>query len=56
MSGYDAVERGVPLRVPGAWYKFLVAMSRVLPDPVGQAIMRMQEKRMVAQARANAAS
>jgi hypothetical protein len=46
----------VPLRVPGAWYKFLVALSRVLPDPVGQAIMRMQEKRMVAKAKANAAS
>jgi short-subunit dehydrogenase len=56
VSGYDAVERGVPLRVPGAWYKFLVALSRVLPDPVGQAIMRMQEKRMVAKAKANAAS
>lgn len=52
VSGYDAVERGVPLRVPGAWYKFLVAVSRVLPDPVGQAIMRMQEKRMVAKAQA----
>ncbi|WP_375550131.1 SDR family oxidoreductase [Oceanicaulis alexandrii] len=56
VSGYDAVERGVPLRVPGAWYKFLVAVSRVLPDPVGQAIMRLQEKRMVAKAQANAAS
>ncbi|WP_440958123.1 SDR family NAD(P)-dependent oxidoreductase [Oceanicaulis sp. LC35] len=56
VSGYDAVERGVPLRVPGAWYKFLVAVSRILPDPVGQAIMRMQEKRMVAQAQSNAAS
>lgn len=56
VSGYDAVERGVPLRVPGAWYKFLVALSRVLPDPVGQAIMRLQEKRMVAKAQANAAS
>ena len=52
VTGYDAVERGVPLRVPGAWYKFLVAVSRVLPDPVGQAIMRMQEKRMVAKAQA----
>lgn len=52
VTGYDAVERGVPLRVPGAWYKFLVAFSRVLPDPVGQAIMRMQEKRMVAKAQA----
>lgn len=46
VAGYDAVARGVPLRVPGAWYKFLVAVARILPDPVGRAIMRMQEKRM----------
>lgn len=45
-TGYDAVERGVPLRVPGAWYKTLVALARVLPDPVGRALMRLQEKRM----------
>ena len=49
-TGYDAVERGVPLRVPGAWYKFLTAMARILPDPVGRAVMRAQEKRMSAQA------
>lgn len=47
-AGYDAVERGVVLRVPGAWYKFLTAMSKALPDPVGRALMRMQEKRMAA--------
>ena len=45
-TGYDAVTRNIPLRVPGTWYKFLVAMARVLPDPVGQALMRRQEKRM----------
>jgi len=55
VAGYDAVERGVPLRVPGAWYKFLVAMSRVLPDPVGQAIMRLQEKRLAARGHTQAA-
>lgn len=49
-AGYDAVERAVPLRVPGAWYKFLVALARVLPDPVGRAIMRVQEKRMAGRA------
>ena len=49
-TGYDAVERGVPLRVPGAWYKVLTAMARILPDPVGRAVMRAQEKRMSAQA------
>lgn len=47
-AGYDAVERGIVLRVPGTWYKFLTAMSKVLPDPVGRAIMRAQEKRMAA--------
>ena len=46
VAGVDAVERAVPLRVPGAWYKFLVALARVLPDPVGRALMRAQETRM----------
>jgi len=49
-AGYDAVERGIVLRVPGAWYKFLAGVSKVLPDPVGRAIMRAQEKRMASQA------
>ncbi len=56
ITGYDAVERGVPLRVPGAWYKFLVAVARILPDPVGRAVMRAQEKRMQSQAGAQTAS
>ncbi|TRO96354.1 SDR family oxidoreductase [Glycocaulis profundi] len=45
-SAWDAVDRGVTCRVPGAWYKFLSGLSRVLPDPVGQAMMRAQERRM----------
>lgn len=49
-AGYDAVERGIVLRVPGAWYKFLTALSKILPDPVGRAIMRAQERRMAARA------
>ncbi|MGP1275816.1 MAG: SDR family NAD(P)-dependent oxidoreductase [Caulobacterales bacterium] len=53
IAGYDAVERGIVLRVPGAWYKFLTAFSKILPDPVGRAIMRAQEKRMAAQAGAS---
>ncbi|AZU05129.1 oxidoreductase, short-chain dehydrogenase/reductase family [Glycocaulis alkaliphilus] len=52
-AGYDAVERGIVLRVPGAWYKFLTAMSKVLPDPLGRAVMRAQERRMTARAGAN---
>lgn len=55
-TGYDAVERGVPLRVPGAWYKFLVGAARVLPDPIGRGLMRAQEKRMVKQAQAETQS
>lgn len=54
-AGYDAVTRGVVTRVPGAWYKFLVGVAKVLPDPVGRALMRMQEKRMARQAGAQAA-
>lgn len=49
-AGYDAVTRGVVTRVPGAWYKFLVGVAKVLPDPVGRALMRMQENRMASRA------
>lgn len=52
-AGYDAVTRGVVTRVPGAWYKFLVGVAKVLPDPVGRALMRMQEKRMASRAQAD---
>lgn len=45
-TGYDAVERNVPLRVPGAWYKFLVGLMRVLPDPIGRALIARQDGRM----------
>lgn len=45
-AGYDAVERGVVCRVPGAFYKFFVALARILPDPVAQVLMQLQEKRM----------
>jgi short-subunit dehydrogenase len=48
-AGCDGVSRNIPLRVPGTWYKFLVAVARILPDPVGQALMRRQETRMAAQ-------
>jgi len=55
-TGYDAVERNVPLRVPGAWYKFLVGLMRVLPDPVGRFLIRRQEGRMANQAGETASS
>ncbi|MEO1040227.1 MAG: SDR family oxidoreductase [Pseudomonadota bacterium] len=50
VAGYDAAERGVVCRVPGAWYKFMVAVAKVLPDPVSRALMRGQEKRLAAKA------
>ena len=46
VAGYDAVERGVVCRVPGAFYKFLVGLARILPDPVAQFLLGLQEKRM----------
>jgi short-subunit dehydrogenase len=49
-TGYDAVQRGVVCRVPGSWYKFLVGLARILPDPVGRWVMRRQEKRMASRA------
>ena len=48
-AGYDAVERNVPLRVPGAWYKFLVGLMRVLPDPIGRALIKRQEGKVASE-------
>jgi len=45
-AGYAAAERNKPLEVPGAWYKFLCALTRILPDPVNQEIMRRQAAKM----------
>jgi len=45
-AGYWAVESNKPLEVPGSWYKFLCAVTRILPDPVNQAIMRRQAEKM----------
>ncbi len=55
-AGYDAVERNVPLRVPGAWYKFLVGLMRVLPDPIGRFLIRRQEGKMASEAGQTASS
>ncbi|MFS2316543.1 SDR family NAD(P)-dependent oxidoreductase [Maricaulis sp. D1M11] len=45
-SGYEAVMNNIPVRVTGAWNKFMVGLNRVLPDPVSEALMRAQTKRM----------
>ena len=46
VSGYDAVTRNVPVRVTGAWNKFMVGLNRVLPDPVSRFLMGLQTRRM----------
>ncbi|MEL6567897.1 MAG: SDR family oxidoreductase [Pseudomonadota bacterium] len=44
-AGIDAVERGMPVVVPGGVNKGLATLAKVLPDPIGRAIMREQSKR-----------
>lgn len=39
-AGYEAVERNKYIIVPGTWYKFLVALNKILPDSVGMALMK----------------
>ncbi len=43
-AGYDALSRNVTIRVPGAWYKVLVTLFRLMPDPVAEMFMRRQSK------------
>ncbi|MEE2526547.1 SDR family oxidoreductase [Hyphobacterium sp. HN65] len=56
VSAYDAVERNVACRVPGAWYKFMTAMMRILPDPVGEWLIAQQSRRSLQRAQARKAS
>ncbi|MEM9740593.1 MAG: SDR family oxidoreductase [Pseudomonadota bacterium] len=44
-AGLDAVERGMPVVVPGAVNKGLATLAKVLPDPLGRAVMQEQSKR-----------
>lgn len=44
-AGIEAVEQGQPVVVPGAVNKGMATLARVLPDPVGRAIMRGQSRR-----------
>lgn len=41
-AGIEAVETGAPVRVPGMQNKFLASLSRLLPEPVGRAIVQRQ--------------
>jgi len=45
VTAYDAVERNIAVRVPGAWYKFMVGAARILPDPVGEWIILQMARR-----------
>lgn len=44
-AGIDAVERGQPVVVPGAVNKGLVTLAKLLPDPLGRAVIRKQSER-----------
>lgn len=45
-AGYDAVDRNVPVRVVGTWYKFMSGLARVLPDPAMRWLIASQTRRM----------
>ncbi len=49
-TAYDAVDRNKAVCVPGAWYKFMVGLMRVLPDPIGEWLIAQQAKRAMKRA------
>lgn len=55
-TAYDAVERNKAVSVPGAWYKFMTGLMRVLPDPVGEWLIAQQARRAAARAQATQAA
>lgn len=44
-AGINACERGQPVVVPGAVNKGLAALSRILPEPIGRAVVGAQSRR-----------
>ncbi len=44
-AGIDAVERGMPVVVPGAVNKGMATLAKLLPEPMGRAVMQAQSKR-----------
>ena len=44
-AGLDGVSRGAPVVVPGAVNKGLATLTRILPEPLGRAVMKQQGKR-----------
>ncbi|QNL19996.1 SDR family oxidoreductase [Hyphobacterium sp. CCMP332] len=55
-TAYDAVERNKAVSVPGAWYKFMVATMRVLPDPIGEWLIAQQARRAMKRAQTSQAA
>lgn len=55
-TAYDAVERNKAVSVPGAWYKFMTGLMRILPDPVGEWLIAQQARRAAARAQATQAA
>ena len=43
-AGIDAVNKGQPVVVPGIANKVLASLTRVLPEPLGRALVRAQSK------------
>ena len=44
-AGIDAVDRGMPVVVPGAQNKGFATLAKLLPDPIARAVMREQSRR-----------
>ncbi|MCI4643940.1 MAG: SDR family oxidoreductase [Hyphomonadaceae bacterium] len=44
-AGIDAVERGMPVVVPGGQNKGLATLAKLLPDPIARMVMAEQSKR-----------
>jgi len=44
-AGIDAVNRGQPVVVPGGANKVIASLTRILPEPVGRAMVSAQSKR-----------
>jgi len=45
-AGIEAVSRGQPVIVPGAPNKVIAALTRILPEPFGRAMVRLQTSRL----------
>jgi short-subunit dehydrogenase len=44
-AGIEAVNRGQPVVVPGPVNKTMATLTRILPEPLGRAMVRAQSSR-----------